>query len=111
MLRTSLICLWVLAARGASTPLNQNSTAHGSSVAPWDSIPVALLQTQAYSKTLDPTAHHTKKAKCPPPQPCDCHCNCPEIIWPAPPPSPLLPTPMPFFGLLQESSITERKNK
>merc|ERR1712096_575678 len=31
------------------------------------------------------------RAYCSPPQPCQCHCSCPEIVWPVPPPMPLLP--------------------
>merc|ERR1719375_1215270 len=79
------IYMFVLVTMVAGTPLvasEQNHTTQG----------VAFLQTGAGLR------------KCPPPQPCDCHCNCPEIVWPAPPPSPLLPTPMPFFGLLQTNS-------
>merc|ERR1719375_2885514 len=84
------IYMFVLVTMVAGTPLvasEQNHTTQG----------VAFLQTGAGLR------------KCPPPQPCDCHCNCPEIVWPAPPPSPLLPTPMPFFGLLQTSSKSEEK--
>merc|ERR1719198_502899 len=39
--------------------------------------------------------------KCPPAQPCNCHCHCPETIWGVPPPGPMLPTPVPFFSLVQ----------
>merc|ERR1719159_619382 len=46
------------------------------------------------------------RGDCPPPQPCSCHCYCPEIVWPVPPPAPLLPTPAPFFGLLQTGQQT-----
>eukprot|EP00747_Dinoflagellata_sp_TGD_P163834 gnl/TRDRNA2_/TRDRNA2_182960_c0_seq1.p3 gnl/TRDRNA2_/TRDRNA2_182960_c0~~gnl/TRDRNA2_/TRDRNA2_182960_c0_seq1.p3 ORF type:complete len:174 (+),score=40.89 gnl/TRDRNA2_/TRDRNA2_182960_c0_seq1:124-645(+) len=42
--------------------------------------------------------------KCPPPQDCNCGCFCPELVWPVPPPQPMVPTPIPHFGLIQVGS-------
>lgn len=56
------------------------------------SIPLGFLQLSDVATGGDHIDH-----KCPPPQPCNCHCTCPEIIYPVPPPMPLLPTAAPML--------------
>lgn len=52
------------------------------------------------------------RTSCGPPQPCTCACICPEIVWPPllGPPF-MVPTPQPFFGLIQESADAHKQKR